>query len=140
MTICANVRGNDVLRKIDCLMVRVDDVQAAASYYARVFGLIPQWSGEGAIGLRLSDSDTEVVVHSDPNIPGPVEAQYLVDDVATSVEGFSAQGCQTLVAPFDITIGKCAVIEDPFGVRFCILDMTKGPRPLDLLPDEAGQP
>jgi len=34
--------------------------------------------------------------------------------------------------PFDITIGKCAVIEDPFGTRLCILDMTKGPRPLNL--------
>jgi len=34
--------------------------------------------------------------------------------------------------PFNITIGKCAVIEDPFGTRLCILDMTKGARPLNL--------
>jgi len=34
--------------------------------------------------------------------------------------------------PFDITIGKCAVIRDPFGTRLCILDMTKGARPSNL--------
>ena len=31
-----------------------------------------------------------------------------------------------------VAIGKCAVIKDPFGTRLCILDMTKGPRPLNL--------
>jgi predicted enzyme related to lactoylglutathione lyase len=125
-----------MLRKIDCLMVRVNDVEAAARYYQRVFGLRPLWSGDGAIGLRFPDSDTEVVVHSDPSIPGPVEAHYLVDDVTAAVAAFGAQGCQTLVAPFDITIGRCAVIEDPFGVRFCILDMTKGQRALNLARDD----
>lgn len=34
--------------------------------------------------------------------------------------------------PFDVTIGKCAVISDPFGTRLCILDLTKGLRPLNL--------
>jgi hypothetical protein len=33
------------------------------------------------------------------------------------------------VAPFDVAIGTCAVIEDPFGTALCLLDMTKGPRP-----------
>jgi len=30
-----------MLRKIDCIMIRVRDVQAAANYYAKVFGLRP---------------------------------------------------------------------------------------------------
>ena len=30
--------------------------------------------------------------------------------------------------PFDIVIGKYAVIKDPFGTMLYILDMTKGPR------------
>jgi lactoylglutathione lyase len=129
-----------VLRKIDCLMVRVDDVEAAASYYARVFGLRPQWSGDGAIGLRFVESDAEIVLHSDPDIPSRVEAHYLVDDVAGAVVEYQRQGCRILVTPFDITIGKCAVIVDPFGVRLCILDMTKGPRPLDLAVENGEQP
>ena len=55
----------------------------------------------------------------------------LSHEVAAVVD-FAAQGCQVLVAPFDITIGKCAVISDPFGTQLCILDRTKGLRPLNL--------
>ena len=121
-----------MLRKIDCIMIRVEDVKAAASYYAEVFGLQPRWSGDGSIGLGFSKSDAEIVLHSDPNIPSSVEVYYLVDNVVAAAADYAARGCQVLVPPFDITIGKCAVITDPFGTRLCILDMTKGARPLNL--------
>lgn len=120
------------MRKIDCIMIRVDDVEAAATYYARVFGLRPQWSGDDSIGLVFPESDAEIVLHNDPDIPSSVEVYYLVDDVVSVVAHYTEQGCRVLVAPFDITIGKCAVIEDPFGTRLCVLDMTKGVRPLNL--------
>ncbi len=121
-----------MLRKIDCIMIRVDDIEAAAAYYAKVFGLRPQWSGDGSTGLVFPESDTEIVLHNDPDIPSSVEVHYLVDDVVAAVAHYTVQGCHVLVAPFDITIGKCAVIQDPFGTRLCILDMTKGARPLNL--------
>ena len=121
-----------MLRKIDCIMIRVTDVEAAAAYYAKIFGLRPQWSGDGCIGLVFQETDAEIVLHNDPDIPSSVEVHYLVDDVVSAVAHLAAQGCQILVAPFPITIGNCAVIRDPFGTRLCILDMTKGPRPLNL--------
>jgi len=121
-----------MLRKIDCVMIRVDDVEVAAAYYAKVFGLRPQWSGDDSIGLAFPETDAEVVLHNDPDIPSSVEVHYLVDDVVDAVAHLAAQGCLVLIAPFAITIGKCAVIRDPFGTRLCILDMTKGPRPLNL--------
>jgi lactoylglutathione lyase len=121
-----------MLRKIDCIMIRVGDVEAAATYYAKVFGLHPQWSGDNAVGLVFPEIDAEIVLHNDPTIPSSVEVHYLVDDVVDTVACLAAQGCHILVAPFDITIGKCAVISDPFGTRLCMLDMTKGPRPLNL--------
>ena len=126
-----------MFRKIDCIMIRVNDIQAAADYYAKVFGLRPQWSGDGSIGLKFAESDAEIVLHNDPNIAAQVEVYYLVDDVVAAVEQVQAQGCELLVAPFDITIGKCAVIRDPFGTRLCILDMTKGTRPLNLTNDSS---
>lgn len=121
-----------MLRKIDCIMIRVDDVEAAADYYAKVFGLHPQWSGDDSIGLVFPDTDAEIVLHCDPGIPSSVEVHYLVDDVAAAVAHYEEHGCHILVAPFDITIGKCALIQDPFGTRLCILDLTKGLRPLNL--------
>ncbi len=121
-----------MLRKIDCIMIRVDDVESAARYYSSVFGLHPRWSGDGSIGLVFPESDAEIVLHNDPAIPSSVEVYYLVDDVVAAVAHYTAHGCHVLVEPFDITIGKCAVIKDPFGTQLCILDMTKGARPLNL--------
>lgn len=122
--------------KIDCVMIRVHDVEAAGAYYANVFGLRPHWSGDDSIGRTFPETDAEIVLHSDPAIPSSVEVHYLVDDVVGAVAHLAAQGCQILVAPFPITIGNGAVIRDPFGTRLCLLDMTKGPRPLKL----AGSP
>ena len=112
-----------MLRKIDCIMIRVTDVEAAAAYYANVFGLRPQWSGDNSIGLKFPESDAEIVFQNDPDIASSVEVHYLVDDVVSAVAHLAAQGCQILVAPFPIAIGNCAVIGDPFGTRLCILDM-----------------
>ena len=108
-------------------MIRVDDVPAAMAYYHEIFGLRPHWWSEKTAGLVFPDSDTEIVLHSDPTIPSQVEVHYLVDDVRSAVQILAAQNCHILVEPFDIAIGKCAVIQDPFGTRLCILDMTKGP-------------
>lgn len=55
-----------------------------------------------------------------------IEVHYLVEDAVSAVQILQTKGCRVLVEPFDIAIGKCAVIEDPFGTRLCILDMTKG--------------
>jgi lactoylglutathione lyase len=121
-----------MLRKIDCIMIRVNDIEAAAQYYTTVFGLHPRWSGDDSIGLIFPETDAEIVLHNDPSIPSSVEVYYMVDDVVAAVAHYTTQGCNILIAPFDITIGKCAVIRDPFGTRLCILDMTKGSRPLNL--------
>jgi lactoylglutathione lyase len=121
-----------MLRKIDCVMIRVEHVDVSAVYYARVFGLRPKWSGEGAVGLVFPESDAEIVFHRETSIPSSVEVHYLVDSVVSAVAHYAAEGCEILVAPFDITIGKCAVIRDPFGTRLCILDTTKGLRPPNL--------
>lgn len=118
-----------MLKKIDCIMIRVDDIEAATAFYTDTFGLRLHWRDEDSTGLVFPESDAEIVLHNDPGIPGRVEVHYLVDDVVSAVQTLQAKGCQVLVEPFDIVIGKCAVIQDPFGTRLCILDMTKGPRP-----------
>jgi len=120
-----------MLRKIDCVMIRVDDLEAAAAYYTTVFGLRPGWRDAAAVGLAFPETDAEIVLHCDQGIPSRVEVHYLVDDVITAVQTFERQGCRVREAPFDIPIGKCAVIEDPFGTTLCILDMTKGPREMN---------
>jgi lactoylglutathione lyase len=117
-----------MLRKIDCIMIRVAEPHTAAKFYTQVFGLKPVWQDAETVGLGFPETDAEVVLHNDPNIPNQVEVHYLVDNVVEAIEVLRQNGCEIVVEPFEITIGKCMVIRDPFGTLMCILDMTKGPR------------
>jgi predicted enzyme related to lactoylglutathione lyase len=118
-----------MFKKIDCVMVRVDDVVSAEKFYSEVFGLKPRWREAGAVGIGMPETDAEIVLHSDAGIPNKVEVHYLVDDVVAAVKGYAEKGCRVLVPPFDVLIGKCAVIQDPFGTTICILDLTSGRHP-----------
>jgi lactoylglutathione lyase len=116
-----------MLRKIDCVMLRVDDLDAAAGYYARVFGLRPLWRDEVSTGMAMAETDAEIVLHT-MDLPPDRGVHYLVDDVPAAVASCVEQGCAVREPPFDIAIGRCAVLEDPFGNTVSILDMSKGPR------------
>jgi lactoylglutathione lyase len=117
-----------MLRKIDCVMVKVDDLEAAAYYYVEVFGLQRLWADGFSVGMGMPETDAEIVLHNYPDLPKDMGVHYLVDDVVAAVDELSTKGCAVVTWPFDIAIGKCAVIQDPFGTILCILDMTKGAR------------
>jgi lactoylglutathione lyase len=117
-----------MLRKIDCVMVKVDDLEAAARYYVDVFGLKRLWSDGHSIGMGMPETDAEIVLHDDPNLPKDIGVHYLVDDVVAAAAELQAKGCTVVEPPFEVAIGKCAVIRDPFGTILPILDMTKGAR------------
>src|SRR5262249_19186043 len=87
------------LKKIDCVMIRVADTRTAAEFYTGVFGLHRSWEDDTAIGLVFPESDAEIVVHTDANIPSDVEVHYMVDDVVEATEAFVAGGCRILVKP-----------------------------------------
>lgn len=109
-------------------MVPVDDLEAGARYYADLFGLNRLWSDSESVGMRMSETDAEVVLHR-MEIPEAVSVHYLVNDVRGAVEELQRKGCLVREEPFDIAIGKCAVIEDGLGNVWAILDVSKGPRP-----------
>ena len=116
------------LRKIDCIMIKVDDIEQAREFYIRVFGMHPNWRDATSAGLKFPESDAEIVLHSIKEIPVRVDVTYLVDDVVAAVEALKSEGCTIAAPPFDVAIGKCAVIIDPFGIPLTLIDMTKGPR------------
>jgi lactoylglutathione lyase len=120
-----------MLRKIDCVMIYVTDLEPAVTFYNRVYGMRPLWRDAWSVGLGFPETDAEIVLHNDASLPAKVDVYYLVDDVVQAVETLRSEGCQILVEPFDIAIGKCAVIRDPFETTLSILDMSKGPRPAE---------
>jgi lactoylglutathione lyase len=108
-------------------MVRVPDLTSAVEFYIRVFGLRPLWHDDASVGMGMPETDAEVVLHT-MDLPGDRSVHYLVDDVPDAVEMGQRAGCIVREPPFDVAIGMCAVLEDPFGNSVCLLDMSKGPR------------
>jgi predicted enzyme related to lactoylglutathione lyase len=118
-----------MFKKIDCVMIRVDDVAAGEKFYSEVFGLRPLWREAGSVGMGLPETDAEIVLHNSAEIPNKIEVHYLVDEVVAAVKVCAEKGCRVLMPPFNVLIGKCAVIQDPFGTAICLLDQTSGKRP-----------
>ncbi len=122
--------GTPLFRKVDCLALRVTDLDAALIFYATL-GHALIWRTATAAGLRLPDSEAELVLQTER--PGP-ETDLTVEAVGPAVERFVRAGGRLVVAPFDIAIGQCAVVADPWDNQLVLLDTSKG----RLVTDEAG--
>jgi glyoxylase I family protein len=116
-----------LLRKIDCVMVKVENLDAARRFYERVLGLTHLWSNPHSIALGMRDCDAEIVLHDDPQIPRECNVHYLVGDVKETAAKLSSAGCSVMVAPFEVRVGMCAVLRDPFENLLNLIDMSKGP-------------
>ncbi|GAA2636215.1 VOC family protein [Paractinoplanes durhamensis] len=114
-----------MLRKIDCVMLRVDDLTTAAAFYTDALGLTELWRDDTSVGMGFPETDAELVLHT-MHLPPDCTVHYLVDDVAQAVADWPGR---TRMPPFEIAVGQCAILEDPFGNPICILDLTKGTRP-----------
>jgi predicted enzyme related to lactoylglutathione lyase len=55
-----------------------------------------------------------------------MNVDFKVDSVLESVEKIINSGGKIIYGPFDIPIGKCAVIQDIWENEYVILDMSKG--------------
>jgi predicted enzyme related to lactoylglutathione lyase len=111
-----------LFRKIDNHLLRVADLDAAISFYGDKLGHRLLWRSDEAAGFALPETDAELVVHLHI---GP-ETDILVDDVNEAFANFLSAGGDALQPPFDIAIGRCARIRDPFGNELVILDQSKG--------------
>ena len=114
--------NKELLKNVDCISLYVDDLDKGLEFYSAKLGLKLLWRIEGSCGLGMSDDITEVVLCTDKN---PM-VDFKVESVEKAIEDFTAAGGEVEYGTFDINIGKCAVVKDPWGNSFCILDMSKG--------------
>lgn len=111
-----------LFRNVDCLALAVTDLDAALAFYGGL-GHELIWRTATAAGLRLPDSEAELVLQTER--PG-LETDLTVDAVEPAVERFVAAGGRVVVVPFDIAIGRCAVVVDPWENQLVLLDKSKG--------------
>ena len=112
-----------LIRKIDCLQVPVPDLEAGLEFYRDRLGHELIWRTPTAAGLRLPDSDAEIVIQIER--PG-LEANLVVDSADEAAQRVLVAGGDIVAGPFDIQIGRCAVVRDPWGNRLVLLDTSKG--------------
>jgi lactoylglutathione lyase len=108
---------------IDCLQIPVPDLEAGLSFYRDKLGHQLIWRTETAAGLRMTETDAEIVIQTERP---QMEANMKVGSTDEAVQRFVEAGGELVTGPFDITIGRCAVVLDPWGNPLVLLDSSKG--------------
>ena len=112
-----------LLRKVDCVQLPVPDLEGGLAFYRDRLGHELLWRTETAAGLRLGDSDTELVLQIQRPQP---EVDFLVVSVDQAATQLTRAGGKVVVEPFDLPVGRVAVVADPFGNPLTIVDLTRG--------------
>jgi predicted enzyme related to lactoylglutathione lyase len=112
-----------LIRKVDCVRLYVPDLEAGLSFYRDRLGHELIWRTETAAGLRLPESDAELVLQTEEQRQ---EVDFLVDSADESAKLIEQAGGKVIVPPFGIQIGRCVVVEDPWGNPLVLLDTSKG--------------
>jgi lactoylglutathione lyase len=112
-----------LLQKLDCIRLPVSDLDAALGFYRDRLGHELIWRSETAAGLRLPESDCELVLYTDGSV---AEVDWKVDSADAAVDFFVRAGGTVVEPPFDIPVGRCAVVRDPWGNKLVLLDLSKG--------------
>ena len=108
---------------VDCVRLAVTSLEAGLAFYRDQLGLELIWRTPEAVGLRLLDDRTEIVLHTEPRKPEIDLKVESADDAAVQIV---KAGGTVVVPPFDIQIGRCVVIRDPWDNELVLLDTTKG--------------
>lgn len=109
--------------KVDCIRLSVADLEAGLSFYHDRLGHELIWRTQEAAGLRLAADESEIVLHTDKT---PLEVDLKVASADAAAIRFQEAGGKVIVSPFDIQIGRAAVVEDPWGNQLVLLDSSKG--------------
>ena len=112
-----------LIRKVDCVRLYVPDLEAGLAFYRDRLGHELIWRTETAAGLRLPESDAELVLQTEDQRQ---EVDLLVNSADEAARLVEQAGGKVIVPPFEIQIGRCVVLEDPWGNPLVLLDTSKG--------------
>ncbi len=118
-----------MFRKVDCVLFRIPDLEAGLRFYRDRLGLTPAWRrGNESAALKMGNGETELVLVQESGAP---ETDLLVDSADAACREFVEAGGTVVLEPFDIPIGRCVKVKDPWGNELVMLDMSKGPLRVD---------
>ena len=113
-----------LLRKVDAVTIPVPDLDSGLRFYHDGLGHPLLWRNEalGQAGLGLPDSDTEIVLTTQLDYA----PNWLVDSADEAADVITAAGGQVITEPFDVPVGRVAVVSDAFGNTLVLIDLSAG--------------
>ncbi|MFX1483741.1 MAG: VOC family protein [Promethearchaeota archaeon] len=112
-----------LFNKVDCVRIPVTNLEDGINFYSKKLNHELIWKTDTEAGLKLSEDRSEIVLYTGPE---GLEIDFQVKDVQEAAREFVQAGGQLVKGPFDIAIGKCIVVKDPWGNQYVILDASKG--------------
>ena len=83
-----------LFRKIDCVRIRVPDISAGLAFYRDRLGHQVVWRLDNAVGLRMPEADTEIVLHTDERA---FEVDFLVASADVAAREIADAGGRVVV-------------------------------------------
>jgi len=118
------MRDVPLFQKIDAVTVAVPDLDSGLRFYGECLSHELLWRHDeiGQAGLRLPGSDTEIVLATGQEYA----PNWLVTSADEAARVVVSAGGRLLIGPFDIPVGRAAVVADPFGNVLVMLDLSTG--------------
>lgn len=117
------MKPKPLIQTLDCVRFYVADLESGLAFYRDRLGHELIWRTDEAVGLRMPDTDAEIVLHTEPQEP---EIDFKVASADATAARFEEAGGKVVVPPFDVQIGRCTVVQDPWGNEYILLDASKG--------------
>lgn len=116
--------GVPLLRKVDAVTFNVPDLDAGLAFYRDALGHQLRWRNDeiGQAALSVPDADTEIVLTTSHGY----EPNWLVGSADAAAAEVERNGGRILAPPFDIPVGRVAVVADPFDNVLVLVDLSKG--------------
>jgi predicted enzyme related to lactoylglutathione lyase len=113
-----------LLQKVDAVTIPVPDLDAGLRFYRDSLGHELRWRNDaiGQAGLGIPSGGTEIVLTTQQEY----EPNWLVTSTADAAAAVQAADGRVVTEPFDIPVGRVAVVADPFDNILVLLDLSKG--------------
>lgn len=118
-----NQRQKPLFKKIDCIRIPVPSLEEGLKFYSDRLGHMLLWRTESSIGLKIPESEAEIVIHTDPD---ELETNITVESAEKAAQRFIDGGGSLVYGPFDIPIGICVIVKDPWNNQLVLLDNSRG--------------
>ena len=112
-----------LILRVDAVQIIVSDLEAGLAFYRDKLGHELRWRNEPSAGLAMPNSDTELVIQTALEEP---ETDLLVESADEAAQRFVEAGGTVIVPPSGVPVGRVAVVQDPWGNRLVLLDLSKG--------------